>query len=369
VASSSDSSGIEKLIRSDLMSFVGYSARKSPDTLVEKVDISADDIVKLDANENPYGCSPRVNQALAVYPYISVYPDNEQTKLKRLIAEYVGVGAEYIVASNGSNQLIDLIFRLFVQPGEEVVTCAPSFSMFRFSADICGGRLVEVPRDEEFAIDMNATKKAINRKTKLILVDNPNNPSGSLSCRSDIIELINIGLPILVDEAYFEFAGETVASLVKRYDNLMVSRSFSKWAGLAGLRIGYGVFPPKIAGYLQRIKVPYNVSVAAQVAVEESLKDVDYLMGGVRAIIKERDRLFGELGKIKWLKPFPSQANFILCSVMAGSASQLQQDLERRGILVRYFNQPLLKNYVRISVGKSEHTDALIKALRELGEK
>ena len=154
--------------------------------------------------------------------------------------------------------------------------------------------------------------------------------------------------------------------MVSQYKNLMVLRTFSKWAGLAGLRVGYGIFPPEVANYLSRIKPPYNVNAAALVAVQESLKDIDYLLDKVKAIVAERDRLFGELKKLKWLKPFPSQANFILCSVLNGKASELQQKLQDKGILVRYFDTPLLRNYIRISVGKPEHTDALIKALKEL---
>ena len=362
------SSGIERLIRSDLVSFVGYSASKSTETLVETVEVPAEKVIKLDANENPYGCSPKVKQALATCPNLNVYPDNEQTALKKLLAGYTGLDAKYIVVGNGSNQLIDLILRLFVQPREEVISCAPAFSMFRFSADMCSGKLVEVLRDKDFAVDVNAVKAAINKRTKIILVDNPNNPTGNLTSRNDILEIVDTGLPVLVDEAYFEFSGETVAPLVNQRKNLMVLRSFSKWAGLAGLRVGYGIFPPKIADYLLRIEVPYSVNVAAQVAVEESLKDIDYLMGRVKAIVAERERLFGELKKLEWLKPFPSQANFILCLVLNGKADQLQQKLQDKGILVRYFNKPLLRNYIRISVGKPEHTDALIKALRELGE-
>ena len=132
---------------------------------------------------------------------------------------------------------------------------------------------------------------------------------------------------------------------------------------------GYGIFPAKIADYLLTIKPPYNVNVAALVAVQESLKDIDYLMGTTRAIIAERERLFGKLEKIAWLHPFPSQANFIFCLVLNGRASRLQQKLQDRGIMVRYFDTPLLENSIRISVGKTEHTDALIKTLTEIEEK
>ncbi len=361
------SEGIERLIRPDLITFGGYSARNSPDTLEGKVEVAVESIIKLDANENPYGCSPRVNQALATCPDLNIYPDNGQARLRKLLEGYTGVNAEHIVAGSASNQLIDLVLRLFISKGDEVINCVPTFGIYRFSTELCGGTLVEIPRDGDFAVNINAVKAAINEKTKIIFLANPNNPTGTMTPQRDILELLDTGLPVLVDEAYYEFSGQTVATLVNRYENLMVLRTFSKWAGLAGLRIGYGLFPPRIADYLLRIKIPYNVNVAALVAVQESLKDADYLMGRVRAIIAERERLFGELERLQWLKPFPSQANFILCSVLTGEAIELRQKLQDKGILVRYFDEQILRNYIRFSVGKPEHTDTLIKALQEIG--
>ena len=325
-------------------------------------------IIKLDANENPYGCSPMVNQALATYPYLNIYPDSGQTELRKLLQEYTGIGAEHIVASGGSNQLIDLLTRLFVGSGDAVINCVPTFDMFRFSTQIHGGTVTEVPRDEYFAVNVKAVKAAINKKTKIIFLANPNSPTGNITPQKDILAIIDTGLPLLVDEAYYEFSGATVIPLVDRYENLMVLRTFSKWAGLAGLRIGYGIFPPKIAGHLHTMQIPYNVNMAAIVAVRESLKDIDYLRSSIKAIIAERERLFDKLNRMKSLKPFHSHANFILCSVLNGKANELQQKLENKGILVRYFDRPLLQNYIRISVGKPEHTDALIKALLELEE-
>ncbi|MFC1592549.1 histidinol-phosphate transaminase [Candidatus Omnitrophota bacterium] len=368
MVSSRPAVGIERLIRPDLATFGGYSACTSPETLEGKVGVLVEDIIKLDANENPYGCSPRVNQALAAYPYLHIYPDAGQKELRDLLEKYTGISAENIVAGSGGDELIDLILRLFVGVGDEVINFVPTFDMYRFSAKICGGTVVEVPRDENFAVGVDKIRAAINKKTKVILLANPNNPTGTITSRSDILEILDTGLPVLVDEAYYEFSGETVASLVGEYKNLMVLRTFSKWAGLAGLRVGYGIFPRAIAGYLMTIKPPYNVNVAAQVAVRESLKDIDYLLGRVKAIINERERLFTELKKLKWLKPFPSQTNFIFCSILNGEAKELQQKLQNKGILVRYFDLPFWRNGVRISAGKPEHTDALIKALQELEE-
>jgi len=361
------SEGIERLIRPDLITFGGYSVRKSPETLEGKVEVPVEDIIKLDANENPYGCSPRVSQALARCPDFNIYPDDAQTRLRKLLEGYTDVDAKHIVAGSASNQLIDLVLRLFISKGDEVINCVPTFGIYRFSTELCGGTLVEVPRDEKFAVNINAVKAAISGKTKIIFLANPNNPTGTITPQQDILELVDTGLPVLVDEAYYEFSGQTIVPLVSQYENLMVLRTFSKWAGLAGLRIGYGLFPPRIVDYLLRIKIPYNVNVAALVAVQESLKDVDFLMSRVNTIIAERGRLFGELERLEWLKPFPSQANFILCSVLNGEAIELRQKLQDKGILVRYFDEPLLRNYIRFSVGKPEHTDALIKALQEIG--
>jgi histidinol-phosphate aminotransferase len=367
VTSADSDRGIERLVRRDLTGFSGYAASKSPETLTGKVEAPPGGIIKLDANENPYGCSLRVSEALAGYAGISVYPDAGQSELKELLAGYTGVSAESIVAGAGSDQLIDLLIRLLVEPGDEVINCPPTFAMFRFFTELNGGKTVEVPRDDNFAVGIEAVKKAVTAKTKLIFLATPNNPTGTVMPRRDILAVLDTGVPVLVDEAYYEFTGQTVTPLMDRYPNLMVLRTFSKWAGLAGLRIGYGLFPPRIAAYLMSIKEPYCVNAAAMVAVRETLKDIDYLMANVKAVIAERQRLFAELEKLGWLRPYPSEANFILCAVEKGSTADLQRELEERGILVRYFDQPLLRNYIRISVGRPADTDILLKTLKEIG--
>jgi histidinol-phosphate aminotransferase len=358
---------IERFIRPDLAGFGGYSAATSPETLKGKTEVEPENIVKLDANENPYGCSPAVNRALAKYTNYHIYTDNYQTRLRDQIASLTGVGARHIVAGGGSNTLIDLIFRLFLAPGDEVINCVPTFGIYSFSAALCSATLISVQRGrEDFAVNVQEVKKAIGKKTKLVCLANPNNPTGNVTPRADLLAILETGVPLLLDEAYFEFCGETLAPLVADYPNLMVLRTFSKWAGLAGLRVGYGIFPARIADLLLTIKMPYNVNVAALVAVEESLKDIDHLTGTVRKIIGERERLLRELQTIQWLKVYPTQANFILCRVLKGNARDLKQRLQDKGVLVRYFDQPPLHDCVRISVGKPEHTDALMKALGQI---
>ena len=359
--------GIERLVRPYLKKFTGYSAATSPETLEGRVEVAVEDIIKLDANENPYGCSPRVLRALADSRSLNIYPDDGQQVLRGLLAGYAGVPAEKVVAGHGSNTLIDLIVRLFVGEGDEVITCIPTFDLYRFSTEICGGKVINVEREADFSLDVKKVNRAISPRTRLIFLASPNNPTGNAVPPDAIRQIAETGVPVVVDEAYYEFCGETVVPLTARYPNLMVLRSLSKWAGLAGLRVGYGVFPPRIAEYIMAIKVPYSVSMAGEIAVRESMADLEYLQEKVRAIIAERDRLFAGLKAIPWLKPYPSKANFIYCAVLEGSAAELHQKLQRKGVLVRYFDRPLLRNSIRVSVGRPEHTDALMKALRGMG--
>ncbi len=204
-------------------------------------------------------------------------------------------------------------------------------------------------------------------KTKLVFLANPNNPTGTITPQEEIRLLAETGIPLVVDEAYYEFTGESVLPLMAEFSNIMVLRTFSKWSGLAGLRVGYGVFPLSIANYLHGIRDPYNVNMAAMEAVKASFKDMNYLMDNVRKIVAERERLYTELGKIPWLKPYPSKSNFILCDILEGNAGELQQKLEDKGILVRYYTEQRLKNCIRFSVGKPEEDDILLSALKNIG--
>jgi histidinol-phosphate aminotransferase len=356
---------IKKLIRPELVGMKTYAPIEPTEVLSQQAGLPADKVIKLDGNENPYGCSPKVYQALATYPYYHNYPDPEQRELRRALEQYTGLDRKHIVCGMGSDDLIDLILRLFLKRGDGVINCPPTFGMYPFSTHVCGGRVVNVPRTRDFDLDMGDTKKALT-KTKVIFVASPNNPTGNTTTEREIMELVDTGKIVVVDEAYFEFSNVTVANLVSSHNNLIVLRTFSKWAGLAGLRIGYGFFPVEMADYLMKIKQPYNANAAAQVAVLASLADIEYLRANVARIATERERLFGKLKEVGWLKPYPSQGNFILCSLPDGEAREIWQQLRKRGIFVRYFDTPLLKDCLRISVGKSEDTDALVKALKEV---
>jgi len=364
---SAGSGDIGRMIRRNLQGLKAYQPIEPPEIIGQRAGVS--EVIKLDGNENPYGCSPAVRQFLADYPRYHIYPDPEQREVRKALSAYVGIDPQHVVAGAGSDELIDLILRLFIEPGDEVINCPPTFGMYPFCTDICGGNIVDVPRDKSYAVDISGVKKAVSDNTKVIFVTSPNNPSGNLTPASDIMELLETGRVVVVDEAYYEFSGVTMAPHITEHDNLIVLRSLSKWAGLAGLRIGYGIFATRLAEKLLTIKQPYNINIAAQVALLASLADIDYLRGTVDKILSERERLFEKLSALDWLKPFPTQSNFILCEVTKGNAKTIHDMLQKRGIFIRYFDSQRLRNSLRISVGKPEHTDALITALKDIAHR
>ena len=365
-----DINGVEKLIRPGLATMRGYDPVEPVDVLERELGTR---IIKLDGNENPYLCSPRAREVLTRFPYYHIYPDPLQRNLRQALSGYAGFPEENIVCGNGSDDLIDLVLRLFLRPGDEVLNCPPTFGMYPFTVSVCGGTLVDVPRGDNFALDLDGLHSAISAKTRVIFIASPNNPTGGVVSRDEVLELLGAGLVVAVDEAYYEFSDGSVADLVPDNPNLIVLRTFSKWAGLAGLRVGYALCHERLAGHFLKIKQPYNVNVAGEAAAIASLQDVEYLHGNVEKLKRERDRMFARLSQLAWMKPFPSQANFLLCRVAekdsAGpttAAKRLRDGLRKRGILVRFYETTGLRDCLRISAGLPEDMDTLLTALEEV---
>lgn len=361
-------SALSRFVRPELLAMAGYEPIEPVDVLAARLGVPPERIVKLDGNENLYGPSPRARAALAAHDGYNLYPDPDQRRVRAALAEYVGVGPEHIVAGAGSDELIDLIARAFVSPGDRVIDLVPTFGMYAFTTAVCGGEHVPVRRRADYSIDLAAVEAAVDERTRLVFVASPNNPTGNLLGPEELDRLLALGMPVVVDEAYIEFSGGSVVGQVPSRDNLIVIRTFSKWAGLAGLRAGYGIMPRELAELLMVIKPPYNLNVAAEAAVLASLEDRGLLLGRVRAIVAERERMAGLLASVPFLRSHPSAANFILCDVTRGDARALRDELRRRGVFVRYFDREGLRDKIRISVGLPQHTDALLEALREMGD-
>lgn len=357
---------ITRFFRRDLTNLLPYEAVQSPEAISEISGIPTEKIVKLNANENPYGPSPLVQEALGLYRGYHIYPDTQQKALRRALEEYTGIASSDIIVGAGADELIDLVLRATLESGNKVINCPPTFGMYTFSTHVNGGSLVTIPRNDDFQVDLPNVKKAIDSGTKAIFLASPNNPTGNLVPEDTILSLLEEDILVVIDETYFEFSGQTVAPLVAEHPNLVILRTFSKWAGLAGLRLGYGIMAPGLLHLLMDIKQPYNINAAAEVALLASLKDVAYLRRNIEAIIQERERLFFRLNLIDGISPRPSLANFLLCDISGGKAIEVFQGLAHRGIFVRYFDTPRLRDSLRISIGKPEHTDAIVEALEEI---
>lgn len=402
-------------VRPDLLAMEPYVPILPYEVLARKLGRAPDDIVKLDANENPYGPSPQVPRALAAAPYLHVYPDPESRELRAALAEYCGVASEYLLVGHGADELIDLLLRLVVEPGRGdcIVNTPPTFGMYKFDANVNGARIVNAWRraEDAFRVPVAAIEALFAERgtaatpaaattavaeaaetaqlPKIVFVTSPNNPDGSVLSDDDLKRLLALPTLVVLDEAYYEFAADddndddgaavtrsraTRIDWVPHYSNLVVLRTFSKWAALAGLRVGYGAFPPALAEHLWKIKQPYNVNVAAQIAAAVSLADRADLLAKVDRLRAERARFYGRLAQqphlASLLHAYPSQSNFVLCRVLdAGgvgvTAVQLRDFLAERGVLIRYYNTAGLTQCIRVSMGTPAQMDRLYEALDE----
>ncbi|HXG36751.1 MAG TPA: histidinol-phosphate transaminase [Dehalococcoidia bacterium] len=355
-------------IPSYLRDMPSYEPVEPVDVLAKRLGITEEQVIKLDANENPYGPSPRVIEALSNFRYYHIYPDPEHREVRQAIGKLLGLNDEYIVFGSGADEILDLVGRMFIQPGRTGASAPPTFGMYPFITNLYGGRYLAVPRNEDFSLDLAAMEEAARQGVEVFFLASPNNPTGNPVSKVELDRLLDTGSIIVIDEAYVEFGGESVAQLVPERDNLIVVRTFSKWAGLAGIRVGYGVFPQELAELARKIKMPYNLNAAAQVAVLASLADMETLQQRVKAIVEERQRLFSGLSALRWLRPWPSETNFLLCAVEGIEAKEVWAKLRERGIIVRYFETPQLRHCLRFTIGKPEHTERLLAALREIGE-
>ena len=357
----------ERYIRDHIQDMQPYEPILPLEILSEQLGLPISDIVKLDANENPYGMPPKASERLANLQYGHIYPDPDSQRLRKKVSEWLAIPPKNLVVGSGADELIDLTVRLTMDPGQSLINCPPTFGFYETVAAVNNVDIINVPRKPDFSLDLEGIRNAVKSGGKLIFLANPNNPDGGLLPPETVAGLLDLPVLVILDEAYIDFSppGNSWITSVPAYENLIVLRTFSKWGGLAGMRLGYGAFPARLASELMKIKPPYNVSVAATEAGLGALEDGELLNHRRDLIVKEREHLYAALKTITWLEPYPTCANFILCKVLNTEAARLKAALARRGVLIRYFRKPGLEDHVRISVGKPEDTDHLLKALKE----
>lgn len=324
--------------------------------------------VRLHSDENPYGCSLHVQDILGSSDLYHLPADPMCGELRAALHEYTGFVPERIVAGAGVTELTERLLHATLDPGDAMVICPPSLPYPNLPASRARVTLVQVPRTEQFDVDPDAVITAMRRQNniKMVALSSPNNPTGNSTSHSTVVQLLHTGVWVVVDETYFEFSDRTVAPLVAEFDNLVVLRSFTPWAGLHGLPAGYALCSMRMAARLQRLAPPGGLNSAAQLAAVASLRDRTSLKQRVRVLRLERGRLYRQLRKLNLLQPYASAANFLLCRMTRGEAPKVQRHLQERGILVKAIADRWLPSHLRIGVGRSEDTNALIGALKEL---
>ncbi len=325
-------------------------------------------MIKLDANENnnlSYLLNEKLARALTDLK-INEYPDSDCIELRAILSDQLNLDADQIMVTCGSDQLIQIIMTAFVGKGDKMLTHVPTFGMYKIGTQTAGGTSVEVALNDDFSFNIDRFLKAIEEEgPKIIFLTNPNNPTGNIIPRNEIIKIIeSSGGIVVVDEAYYEFYGESVIDLVNKYDNLIVLRTLSKAYGLAGARVGYGLASRPLMDILYKVKPPYNVASLSQLAAKVCLANKDIMTGAVDEIIKERDKMAGLLKDLPNFKIYDTHANFVLCKI--DQAKKVYDYLLDNKVLVRYFGEEgPLGNCLRISIGTKEENDLLIDLLRK----
>ena len=330
--------------------------------------------VKINQNENPFGV-PEAVRAETLRRMErrswSRYPDFVPVALHEKLAEFAGWTPAGVVAGNGSNELIQATLMVTVGEGSRVLISEPTFALYRQVTTVLGGEVLSVPLRDDLQFDVPALLSAVERdQPEVVVICSPNNPTGCALGADELERLLaaSRGL-VVVDEAYFEFSGQTVAPLLARHPNLLVFRTFSKALGLAGLRVGYLLAAPELAREVSKAVLPYNLNVFSQTAAEVAVEFYEAeLRGHILDIIAERERLFAELNRIEGLSPVASRANFMVVRSSV-APREIYEELLARGVLIRDVSgYPMLKDYFRVSVGTREENEKLLGGLREILE-
>ena len=320
--------------------------------------------LRLDFNENTAGASPRVLERLrqVTAADLATYPEREPGE--RHVAEFLGVSSSQVLLTNGVDEALHLLAETYLEPGDEVLFAEPTFAMYEVYAGATGATSVAVPAGEDFRFPTEALVTRITSRTRMVCIANPNNPTGAVVPRQDLLRIAAAApaAAVVVDEAYFDFYGESVLGQIGGYPNLFVTRTFSKAYGMAGLRIGALVGAAGQIAAVRRVASPYNVNGVALACLPEALRDREYVASYVAQVVEGRRALERQL-EAAGVPFWPSQANFVLCRIGAKRTGFVRA-MRGRGVLVRDRNSdPGCEGCVRISVGDAGANTRLLAAL------
>lgn len=327
--------------------------------------------VKLDANENPYSIPEMLDEVLknelkdAIFKTLwNYYPDGEGYDLRKALAERNGVNEENIVLGNGSDEIILNLVLTYLNSEKSMVVHPPTFSVYKIFAQVVNAKVIEVPLDDNFDLDMEKMIEAVKRPdTSLTFITYPNNPTGNLFSENKIIDILeNANGIVVIDEAYFEFSKKTFLNKLNDYKNMVILRTFSKAYGIAGVRVGYMIADKEITDEVNKVRLPYNLNKISQIIALKLLKNESKFTSMIDNIISERDRMYAELEKIKELKLFKSDTNAVFFK--SGKSEEIFDELLRNKILVRKFTGNM-SEFLRISIGKKEDNDIVLDIIKK----
>lgn len=322
--------------------------------------------LRLDFNENPIGCSPAVRRALAKLSSASISSYPEQETVRRRIARHFGVQPHELLLTNGTDEALSLVVNTFVESGDRVLLVEPTYAMYRFYAELAGAKVASARYDAEMRFPWDEVLTVLRTAPRLFFLPNPNSPTGNLLTREELrrIQRASPRTMVVIDEAYFEFSGLTVIPWIRRYRNLIVTRTFSKTAGLAGLRLGCIFVHRELAAIMRKAQSPYPVNVAALAAAEAAIGDRQFIARTVREVRRGRQELERGLARLS-VRCFPSAGNFVLVHFGA-RAKKVVAALERKGILLRDRSSDFGgEGYVRITLGTLAQTKRLLRELEK----
>jgi histidinol-phosphate aminotransferase len=357
---------IKNLVQKEVKDLSSYEVK----TIIEqKTD---EKIMRMNLNENFAMPSEAVEKLLLDACRsidVRAYPPPRGSLAVKAISDFLGFSESEVSVANGADEIMDLLMKVFVRRGSKVMVVEPTFPMYTFFAELYGGSKVMVMLKKDFSLDVDSILKKADKETRLLFVCSPNNPTGNQFRESDIKQLFEeFKGVVIVDEAYADFAACSVIKWIRDYDNLAVLRSFSKAFGLAGLRLGYLVSSKPVIKYVQRVVGPFNVNSVTQQAIVLALQNWSYFKEKINLVVNEREWLMKNLKQIDGVKPYPSDANFILFKVTKDklNSAALTERMENRNVLVKDRGHlPLLENCIRVTVGTRNMNETFVSALKE----
>lgn len=330
------------------------------------------DSVFLNLNESPYPLSPKAQEVLKNFGNGNRYPEFTQDRLRQSLSDYVGFPPEQIVVGAGLDDVFAILATLFVDKGKEVIISDPTFGVYSTFYPLHGAKVVNVPLGPapDFAFDADGLIAAVNENTAFMMICNPNNPTGTLFSLEDVERVVSsVDCPVAIDEAYAEFSGIDHLDIARRHPNVIILRTLSKFAGLAGIRVGYAIFPEDMAPFAQTAMPAFaNISaVSAEIGIA-SLQDLEYLSANRDEQVSERGRVIALLNEMPGITAFPSATNFVLFDVPGDDASPILKALNERNIFIRHYPAPDqgLAGFLRVSIGLPDENTKFLDALEEI---